>query len=315
MHQSRVTQLGYLGMEVSDMAAWTPFASEVLGLQPNGSGADGALLLKMDEYHHRVALHPGARDDIAYAGWETPDAAAMQAVAARLQSQGLRVSEGTRAQASERRVAGLIKAEDPNGVLNEVYWGPLIETGQPVRSPRANDATGGVGGFGGFVAGALGFGHYVLAVDDYEASLHFYRDGLGLLVSDFIELDMGSAARTTVAFLHSGPRHHSVAIAQFAAPRRLHHFMLQLHNIDDVGTTFDLCQDRRIPIAASLGRHTNDLMTSFYMVTPSGFQVEYGHGGREIDDAAWDVQVHHAASLWGHRAQTATPLLEGLQPA
>jgi 2,3-dihydroxybiphenyl 1,2-dioxygenase len=312
MHQKRVTQLGYLGLEVSDMAAWTPFANEVLGLQSNGLGADGALLLKMDEYHHRLALHPGPRDDIAYAGWQTPDAATMQAVAARLQAQGLRVSEGTRAQASERRVAGLIKAEDPNGVINEVYWGPLIEAGQPLRSPRTNDSAG---GFGGFVAGALGFGHHVLAVDDYEASLRFYRDGLGLLVSDFIELDMGSAGRTTVAFLHSGPRHHSIAIAQFPAARRLHHFMLQLHRLDDVGTTFDLCQDRRIPIAASLGRHTNDLMTSFYIVTPSGFQVEYGHGGREIDDAAWDVQTHHAASLWGHRSQTATPLLEGLQPA
>jgi 2,3-dihydroxybiphenyl 1,2-dioxygenase len=312
MHRNRVTQLGYLGIEVSDMAAWRPFANEVLGLQSNGSGADGGVFLKMDENHHRLALHPGARDDIAYAGWETPDAAAMQAIAARLQSQGLRVSEGTRAQASERRVAGLIEAEDPNGVINEVYWGPLIETGQPLRSPRAGDAPI---GFGGFVAGALGCGHYVLAVDDYEASLRFYRDGLGLLVSDFIELDMGPAGRTTVAFLHSGPRHHSIAIAQFAAPRRLHHFMLQLRNIDDVGTTFDLCQDRRIPIAASLGRHTNDLMTSFYMVTPSGFQVEYGHGGREIDDAAWDVQVHDAASLWGHRSQTATPLLDGLQPA
>ena len=312
MHQKRVTQLGYLGVEVSDMAAWTPFANEVLGLQANGTGADGALLLKMDEYHHRLALHPGPRDDIAYAGWQTPDAATMQAVAARLQAQGLRVSEGTSAQASERRVAGLIKAQDPNGVINEVYWGPQLEAGQPLRSPRANYSAG---GFGGFVAGALGFGHYVLAVDDYEASLRFYRDGLGLLVSDFIELDMGSAGRTTVAFLHSGPRHHSVAIAQFPAPRRLHHFMLQLHQLDDVGTTFDLCQDRRIPIAASLGRHTNDLMTSFYIVTPSGFQVEYGHGGREIDDAAWAVQTHHAASLWGHRSQTATPLLEGLKLA
>jgi 2,3-dihydroxybiphenyl 1,2-dioxygenase len=165
------------------------------------------------------------------------------------------------------------------------------------------------------VAGAPGCGHVVLAVDDYEASLRFYRDGLGLLISDFIELEMGPAGRTTVAFLHSGPRHHSLAIAQFAAPRRLHHFILQLRQLDDVGTAFDLCQDRRIPIAASLGRHTNDLMTSFYIVTPSGFQVEYGHGGREIDDAAWDVQTHHAASLWGHRAQTATPLLEGQPPA
>jgi hypothetical protein len=69
-----------------------------------------------------------------------------------------------------------------------------------------------------------------------------------------------------------------MAIAQFTAPERIHHFMLQLRDMDDIGSTYDLCQDRRIPIAASLGRHTNDLMTSFYAVTPSGFQIEYGYG-------------------------------------
>ena len=121
---------------------------------------------------------------------------------------------------------------------------------------------------------------------------------------------MGAAGLTTVAFMHSGPRHHSLAIARFPAPRRLHHFMLQLHDFDDVGSTYDLCQERGIPIVSSLGRHTNDLMTSFYMTTPSGFQVEYGHGGREIDDEVWTVQRYRTASLWGHRSQTATPVLE-----
>lgn len=309
MHESRVTQLGYLGIDVSDMAAWEPFANGVLGLQSRGFDADGSLLLKMDQNHHRLALHSGARDDLAYAGWETADAAAMRALAERLRSQGLEVIQGSAAQASARRVQGLVKVRDPNGVVNEVYWGPLIEAGQPWRSPRES------GGFGGFEAGALGLGHFVLAVDDYAASLRFYRDGLGLRISDFIELDMGPAGQTTVAFLHSGPRHHSIAIAQFAAPRRLHHIMLQVRSMDDVGCTYDLCQDRRVPIASSLGRHTNDLMTSFYMVTPSGFQVEFGHGGIEIDDDSWQVQQHHAASLWGHRTQTATPLLEAAPTA
>jgi 2,3-dihydroxybiphenyl 1,2-dioxygenase len=154
----------------------------------------------------------------------------------------------------------------------------------------------------------------VLAVDDYDASLRFCRDGLGLKVSDFIELDMGEAGRTTVAFFHAGARHHSLAMAQFPAPKRLHHFMLQARDFDDVGSTYDLCQDRRVPIVASLGRHTNDRMTSFYMTSPSGFQIEFGHGGIEIDDHDWQVRTHHAASTWGHRPQSATPLLDGVQP-
>ena len=35
----------------------------------------------------------------------------------------------------------------------------------------------------------------------------------------------------------------------------------------------------------TLGRHPNDRMFSFYAKTPSGFQFEFGWGGREVDDA------------------------------
>ncbi len=51
---------------------------------------------------------------------------------------------------------------------------------------------------------------------------------------------------------------------------------------------------------ATLGKHTNDHMTSFYLMSPGGFAIEYGCGGRTID---WD---HHtvfestSVSLWGH---------------
>jgi len=293
MWEARITQLGYLGLEVSDLDGWKAYAADVLGLALNGADADGTAFLRMDENHHRIALHPGGRDDIAYAGWEVRDEAALRAVAERLQRQGTAVAWGTPSEAAARRVMGLLKALDPNGVAVEVYWGPLVQAERPFVSPRV---------IGGFEAGRLGAGHIVLSVDDYEASLRFYRDGLGLLISDFIELDMGGAGTTTVAFLHCGPRHHSLAFAQFPAAKRLHHFMLELRDMDDVGATYDVCAERGVTITSTMGRHTNDRMTSFYMQTPSGFLLEYGHGGRLIDDERWEVQLHRSPSVWGHRA-------------
>ncbi|MCZ7562626.1 MAG: VOC family protein [Burkholderiales bacterium] len=292
MLASRVTQLGYLGIEVSDVPEWERFATDLLGLASNGADPDGTLYLRMDENHHRFALHHGERDDLAYAGWEAPDEASLRAIAARLESQGVAVRWASAAEARQRRVVGLVKLCDPSGVATELYCGPLVEAERPFRSPRA---------LGGFEAGGLGLGHIVLSVDDYEASLRFYRDGLGLLLSDYLDLEMGPAESTRVAFFHCGPRHHSIAIAQFPAAKRLHHFMLQVREMDDVGNTYDLCQDRRVPIASTLGRHTMDHTLSFYMQTPSGFQVEYGHGGREIDDDVWQVQLHRSPSVWGHR--------------
>lgn len=54
-------------------------------------------------------------------------------------------------------------------------------------------------------------------------------------------------------------------------------------------------------VAYSLGRHTNDYMTSFYVNTPSGFFVENGWGGRIIDQATWKPHETFAGpSFWRH---------------
>lgn len=289
----RVTQLGYLGLEVSDLARWEEFATEVLGLEHGGTDADGTLFLRMDEHHHRFSLRQGPRDDLAFAGWQARNVEELRAIAERLGAQGVSVTWGSAAEARQRRVAAFIHLDDPNGLTTEVCCGPLVQAERPFRSPRD---------IAGFEASNLGLGHIVLAVDDYDASIRFYRDGLGLRVSDFIDLDMGGAQATRIAFFHCGPRHHSLAIAQVAAPKRLHHFMLQVRQLRDVGSTFDRCRDEGVPIQMELGCHTNDRMVSFYAQTPSGFQVEYGHGGIEIDDDTWQVETHRAASTWGHRA-------------
>jgi hypothetical protein len=56
-----------------------------------------------------------------------------------------------------------------------------------------------------------------------------------------------------------------------------------------------------VRIKRVLGRHSNDRMVSFYAQTPSGFDVEYGWGGRLIDDATWTVTEIEHGTLWGHR--------------
>ncbi len=294
---ANVTQLGYLGIGVSDLPKWEQFANNVIGLQSNGRGADGSLYLKMDENHHRFIVHPGGRDDLAYTGWEVKDEAALADAAERLNAMGYPTTAGTADEARDRGVIGLIKLKDPSGIATEVYYGPLVEWEKPFHSPRA---------IGGFEAGNMGMGHIVVAVDNEAESIRFYREGLGLKISDYIEWDLFPGHKVKASFFHCNPRHHSIAIMEFpGAPQRLHHFMVQLKNVDDVGHTYYLCQDENVPIASSLGRHTNDHMVSFYLQTPSGFQVEYGFGARVVDDAVWEVQLHHAPSTWGHRPMQA----------
>jgi 2,3-dihydroxybiphenyl 1,2-dioxygenase len=170
----------------------------------------------------------------------------------------------------------------------------------PFQSPRT---------ISGFVTGTMGLGHIVIRVDDSAKSLRFYRDVLGMRVSDFIDMKMrrGEPASISLSFMHCNPRHHSIAFGEIPARKRLMHFMLQVQSVDDVGSTMYLAQDRGITISGSLGRHTNDHMVSFYMRSPSGFEIEYGFGARTVNDVTWKVQRHEAGSVWGHRGPSVPP--------
>lgn len=288
-----VTQLGYLGLGVSDTEAWEAFATQTLGLQVGEYGDDGTLFLRMDEYYYRLALHPHGDDDVNYVGWEVADEHALREMTDQVRAAGTAVTLGTTAEAETRRVVGLIKFADPSGTPIEVFYGPMQRFDAPFISPRA---------ISGFVTGVMGLGHIVLAVNDVEESIHFYRDVLGMRISDFVQVQREPGQNMRMAFFHCNPRHHSLAFMAATPRKRLNHVMLQVQSLNDVGSTYDLCQEQEIPIMRGLGRHTNDHMVSFYLRTPSGFQVEYGWGGREVDDSTWQVQQHTKGSMWGHRS-------------
>jgi 2,3-dihydroxybiphenyl 1,2-dioxygenase len=286
-----VTQLGYLGIGVSDLAKWKAFATSALGIQENGTGPGGEAFFRIDDHHQRFAFHPTGEDDLLYAGWEAKDALAMHDIARQVRALGVEVTEATREEAAARMALGLIRFTDPDGLAVEVYHGPLLDR-TPFRSPR---------GVARFKADALGFGHIVLKAADTDRTLRFYMQALGVKLSDYITVER-NGQMASLAFTHVNPRHHSMALVPGLAPgvKRLQHFMLETETIDDVGLALDIMQQRGLEMGR-LGRHTNDLMISFYVVSPSGFNVEYGWGGRMIDDeSTWTVQNYRATSIWGH---------------
>ena len=279
-----VTQLGYVGISASNLEEWEHFATEILGLESNGIDSDGNLTLRMDEYSHRFIVSPGGKDDVEFVGFQVTDEPALHQIAEQLRQAGVEVTVGTGDEAKSRRVEGFIKFEDPDGTPTEVYYGPPISFDRPFNSPKA---------VSGFVTGDQGLGHVVYYVEDLDRAIKFYRDVLGMKISDFIR---------NLAFFHCNPRHHTLALIEAKnTPKKLNHFMLQTQSMNDVGAAYDLVQDLEMDITRGLGRHTNDHMTSFYVKTPSGFDVEYGWGARTVDDATWQVQRHEKGSIWGHR--------------
>ena len=155
---------------------------------------------------------------------------------------------------------------------------------------------------GGFVTKDQGFGHVVFVVPDLDGADRFVRDALGFTQSDWLETDLGGVP-LTVRFYHCNPRHHSLALgaAPFELPQKLHHVMVETVSQDNVGTAFDRAWSAGLPIANALGKHENDKMFSFYVVTPAGFQLEFGYGARTIDAPWTDDRRYDRISEWGHQ--------------
>jgi 2,3-dihydroxybiphenyl 1,2-dioxygenase len=279
-----IQALGYLGVGTAKLDDWSDFATGWLGMQAVDRGA-GVRAFRMDDRRQRLVIDRTLPEGDRYFGWEVADAAALDTLAARLERAGVAVRREPASLADQRFVRGLISFADPAGNRLEAFHGAQVAD-EPFRPGRS---------ISGFRTGPQGMGHALLLVPDAQAALAFYRDLLGFRISDFMRDPVNAY------FLHVNPRHHSIALVQ-APVNRMHHLMIELYLFDDVGQGYDIALGQPERIVATLGRHSNDLMTSFYQRTPSDMLVEYGWGGREVDDATWQPhEVPTLRSYWGHK--------------
>jgi biphenyl-2,3-diol 1,2-dioxygenase len=282
-----ISQLGYLGFEVSNVGAWEAFATNVLGLAVAARGADGAFSLRMDGHAHRIFVEPGPADDLAFVGWQT-DMESFAGVVERVRRAGVDVVVGTAEEALRRHVRGVARFRDPSGLATEIFHGPEMAD-EPFCSPLCAS---------GFVADDVGLGHVAIGAANVERARAFCTKVLGFRLSDRIVADV-HGYHADMIFLHTNRRHHSLALGT-KRDKNVFHFMVEVRLMDDVGLAFDRALASGARITHTLGRHPNDGMLSFYARTPSGFEVEVGWGGREVDDATWQPTTHHRISEWGH---------------
>jgi 2,3-dihydroxybiphenyl 1,2-dioxygenase len=285
-----IRALGYIGVHSAWLDDWDGLAVRLLGMQRIDASA-GLRAYRMDDRRQRLVISDQDDETLGFLGWEVADAAALDALAGRLEDHDITVMKGSRRLADERYVRDLVVFHDPAGNRLEAFYGAAVASdpfvpGRPIS---------------GFLTGPLGLGHAVLHVPDVELLLPFYRDLLGFRVTDF------GLAPYKVYFFHVNARHHSFAMVG-SGRHGFHHFMVELKGLDDVGQAYDLAELEPGRLAYTLGRHSNDYVTSFYAHTPSGFLVEYGWGGRQVDSARWEAhETFDGPSFWGHERLSFPP--------
>lgn len=288
---SSVNQLAYVGIEVSDLADWERFGVDLLGMQLGFRSSD-SLQLRMDDKVYRWLIQKGTADDLSLTGFECGSDADLDAIVARLQAAGHQVQQGDAALAEQRQVQRIFVTVDPLGNRVELVTG-FATASTPFVSKTLKSS---------FVTGFGGAGHQVLMERGINRQqLMDWYGLLGFKLTDVIDEKLAPDFIASVAFMHCNGRHHTLALANMPFPKRIHHFMVEVSSMDDVGHAYDRCMDDRRQFEMTLGVHPNDQMFSFYVRTPSGFNVEFGWGGLVIDEQTWQVQHLDHLSSWGHR--------------
>lgn len=283
--------LSYFVAQIENLGQWQRYAEQVLGMQVQAAPG-GGLYVKMDERPYRMLVVEGDAPRYLASGWELASEQAFEQALQHLERCGVAWQVGSAQAIEQRGVQALVTVSDPSGNQHELSWGHRSDC-QPFVSPQ---------GVPRFVTGDMGLGHTVLPAPDFDATLAFAKDVLGFGLSDIFNFRPDpSAPPVRIHFLHcANARHHSLALAEYPVPAGCVHVMVEVDSMTEVGRAHDRLQAQGGQLSATLGQHLNDHMTSFYMKTPSGFDLEYGYGGLQVDWAEHSAFEFTRVSIWGH---------------
>ncbi len=290
---SKVTRILYPVFEVKNIEKWHSFTDALYGLPIQKNDASGEHEIVIDEDGCRIILREGKANDIIAAGWETNN---LDGLFDKLSKVGANPQWMDKEAAKNRGCPRAFRVTDPAGLSLEIFE----------RTLSANSFIPSRHGLE-FETGAMGFGHITLITAAYDALEKFYCQQLGMGVSDYIDWEIIKGMPLHLGFFHANSRHHSLAAGRMKGlPKLLHHFMLEVKDKNQVGTSFERICAAKLRIANTIGMHPNDKSFSFYLKTPSGFEAELGAEGQSIDmtDRNRNIPTYHQLSTWGHKMST-----------
>lgn len=293
-------RLGYAVIGSARIDDWRRFGAEGLGLHVDTLSTNG-LGFRVDDWQRRIIIRMSAAEDVAVLGWQLDDEASLAILTSRLHARGIATELVTGAEATLRGVESFVAFIGPKRQTIELFTRP-IRTADPL-SMRSS----------GFMTGAGGLGHAAVTSRQPEAMIAFWRDLFDARISDHIDARIDGIG-FDITFLRLNERHHSLAVAATRGVRldpirtKVQHLNLEVASLDDLTQAYTRCRAAGYRVALGVGQHTNDRELSFYVVTPSGFEVEIGWNPiRVTDEAHWVPTTHKGISIWGHTPQHQTP--------
>jgi 2,3-dihydroxybiphenyl 1,2-dioxygenase len=292
-------RMGYVLVASQKLKEWEVFGAQGIGMHLDKPEKD-VLAFRMDDFARRLVIKRGDAEDVVASGWQVDDDATLAEIVGRLRADGVEVRSGTKEDSQIRGVESFVAFTGPKRMSIELFTQPQKTNGALAMQTS------------GFVTGGIGMGHLAITSKEPESMSGFWKKYFDARLTDQIEARI-SGINLEIEFLRLNARHHSVAVAATRGVRmdpvrtRIQHMNLEVRSLDDMTNAYLRCRKLGFKVAMGVGLHTNDKDLSFYVMTPSDFQIELGWSPIQVEnEAAWKPQVYQGISLWGHQPKDQT---------
>lgn len=251
----RYKRLGYVALNVTDLAKSTAFYRDLVGLALTES-TDAFAALRCSHDHHNLLLYRAPQAGLKRVGFELESRGDLERAKAHVKALGLAVEEVSDPELTCLRTVAAFRFRLPGSGLCIEYFVQMMHLTQPYVPT---------------VTKIERLGHVVINVANFDLAMEWLTGKLGFVVSDFVP---GFAA-----FLRCfpNPLHHSMAIIT-GTDDHLNHVNFMVTDIDDIGRGMNRMKKHDVEIVFGPGRHQPSESIFLYWLDPDRITVEYSFG-------------------------------------
>ena len=276
MAQPKISAIRCIEFDVPDLEQSARYYEEAWGLAPVARDGGSCYLRATGPEHHAVVLHENASSALAAIGFAAPDKAAVDALHARVQGQGVAVVSPPAP--IERPGAGygfsFLHADGWKfAVSSDVET--HADTEDAIDRPRR-------------------FSHLALGSEQAEEASAFMVDTFGFRISD---------RNDVINFLRCDADHHSLAFVH-KGPPFVHHVSYEMPSLEAMNRSIERMKEMGYPLEWGVGRHGPGDNIFCFFLDPHGFLNEYSVEMHQVDEATYETGT---PEQWRKHAESSEP--------
>jgi 2,3-dihydroxy-p-cumate/2,3-dihydroxybenzoate 3,4-dioxygenase len=283
----RYRKLGYVALNVTDIARTTEFATQTFVLENTGTGPSGEQFLSCGPEHHDLVLYQNKEPGFVRGAWELESPEDVERAFAHYEGLGLKPVWLSQ---EEKDILALgvwpvFRVREPTVGLCFEYYSKMMFRARARPAPATNFRH---------------IGHFGVNVPNVREATEYAIANMGAAASDILGNYLGTLLRMLPI-----PNHHSFAyLPARDGKKQLNHIAFMVESIDDIGKLFNRIEAHGVKRAFGIGRHPTSQSIFLYIFDPDSMVWEYTLGMEQFPEVgAREPRFMSAApedyDLWG----------------